>query len=285
MLFGERGTARRQQTASVVAVHLAQTPESTRGMSVSLATSGAPVYSVSRRAYSLILLHAAKYPAAAVNGLLIGRRAANNVVEVIDAFPLFHTHTLTPMLEAACMLVEEHCRLKAEEDGDGGGGGGGDGGDDGLPPPPSPDVLCIVGFYHANARLEDKALPLVVQQIGAQIQSNFAEGCVFLLDNEALGDEKRSGLMLFTQKATKGGGKRGKFKKGGGGGGGTEWVQAADAAGRVQVENGSMNAVTQYLREQGPTGVRIVDRLVDFDDHLNDTTMDWFNTDLLPASS
>ena len=68
---------------------------------------------------------------------------------------------------------------------------------------------------------------------------------------------------------------------GGGGGaqGGGEWAVASDAAARVQVENGSMNAVTSYLREQGD--VTRVTRLVDFDDHLNDTSKDWFNRDLL----
>ena len=56
-------------------------------------------------AYCLMFLHACKYPARAVNGLLLGT-AAGDSVKVQKALPLFHSSfALSPMLETALMLV------------------------------------------------------------------------------------------------------------------------------------------------------------------------------------
>jgi len=56
-------------------------------------------------AYCLMFLHACKYPARAVNGLLLGT-AAGDSLKVQKALPLFHSSfALSPMLETALMLV------------------------------------------------------------------------------------------------------------------------------------------------------------------------------------
>jgi hypothetical protein len=56
-------------------------------------------------AYSLIFLHACKHPTKAVNGLLLGTAAADGV-NITNVLPLFHSSfALSPMLEAALMLV------------------------------------------------------------------------------------------------------------------------------------------------------------------------------------
>ena len=60
---------------------------------------------VQPEAYCLMFLHACKYPARAVNGLLLGT-AAGDSVKVQKALPLFHSSfALSPMLETALMLV------------------------------------------------------------------------------------------------------------------------------------------------------------------------------------
>ena len=59
-------------------------------------------YTLSRRAIMKMILHAAKYPHRAVNGVIIGTVASDRSVEMVDAVPLFHSHlALAPMLETA----------------------------------------------------------------------------------------------------------------------------------------------------------------------------------------
>ena len=65
-------------------------------------------YQLHESAALKLLLHAAKFPFAAVNGLLLGRPAedASSPVTVLDAIPLFHTFlSLAPMLETALAQV------------------------------------------------------------------------------------------------------------------------------------------------------------------------------------
>ena len=63
--------------------------------------------SISREAALTILLHAAKFPAAAVNGVLLGTvEPGSEAVTIQAAVPLLHTFlTLAPSLETALFLV------------------------------------------------------------------------------------------------------------------------------------------------------------------------------------
>ena len=65
--------------------------------------------SVSTRAYSKLLLHAAKYPHRAVNGVLLAEKTKSKdskSIKFVDAVPLFHlTLGLAPMLEVALTQV------------------------------------------------------------------------------------------------------------------------------------------------------------------------------------
>ena len=65
--------------------------------------------SVSSLAYSKILLHAAKFPHRAVNGVLLAEKQKGKdgkQVNFVDAVPLFHQSLfLTPMMEVALMQV------------------------------------------------------------------------------------------------------------------------------------------------------------------------------------
>jgi hypothetical protein len=59
---------------------------------------------ISHKAYLKPLLHAAKYPTTAVNGVLLAEQGSTKVV---DAVPFFHFwSTLTPMLEVAMTQVK-----------------------------------------------------------------------------------------------------------------------------------------------------------------------------------
>ena len=63
---------------------------------------------ISSLAYAKIILHAARYPHAAINGVLLANKddIKNKIICVVDAIPLFHSFlTLAPMLEAALYQV------------------------------------------------------------------------------------------------------------------------------------------------------------------------------------
>ncbi|KAF9936388.1 hypothetical protein BGZ65_002444 [Modicella reniformis] len=92
------------------------------------------------KSYLKPLLHAAKYPTTAVNGVFLADKTTGDVV---DAVPFFHFWTtLTPMLEVAMTQVDLHCQVNG---------------------------LRIVGYYEANERLDDEALSLVGQRVASRI--------------------------------------------------------------------------------------------------------------------
>ncbi len=66
-----------------------------------------PVYACDQSAILKILLHSAKYPAASVNGVLLGRiKSDKKTVEIVDAIPLLHSFlSLAPALETALVQV------------------------------------------------------------------------------------------------------------------------------------------------------------------------------------
>ena len=67
-----------------------------------------PKFTISHKAYTKLIIHAAKYPHAPVNGVLIGTAspAASGSIVVADAIPLLHQWTnLSPMMEIGLDLV------------------------------------------------------------------------------------------------------------------------------------------------------------------------------------
>ena len=58
--------------------------------------------------------------------------------------PLFHQHTLAPMLEAATALIQAHCDAQGE--------------------------LQVVGYYHGNELLADHTVHAVASKIANKIQ-------------------------------------------------------------------------------------------------------------------
>uniref|UniRef100_A0A452XF49 MPN domain-containing protein n=1 Tax=Aegilops tauschii subsp. strangulata TaxID=200361 RepID=A0A452XF49_AEGTS len=118
-------------------------------------------YELAQAAYVKLALHALKHPAAAVNGLLVGRladpAASPAVVSVADAVPLSHQPhhlPLLPTLELALTLVEDHFQAQG---------------------------LAVVGYYHANARRDDADLPAVAKRVGDHIFRYFPRAAVLLV--------------------------------------------------------------------------------------------------------
>lgn len=78
-------------------------------------------YNISSRAYTKMILHAAKYPHCAVNGVLLssekeGAGSSRSSVHIDDVIPLFHQClNVSPMAEVALVqvifidFVDRHC--------------------------------------------------------------------------------------------------------------------------------------------------------------------------------
>lgn len=124
-------------------------------------------YEIAQNAYIKLVLHSLKHPTSAVNGVLIGRvNTSNDVVEVTDAVPLFHSHIpLLPQLEISLIMIEEYFSAKG---------------------------LNIVGYFHANERSDDSELGGVAKNIGDHICRYFPQAAILLLDNKKLDALKKS---------------------------------------------------------------------------------------------
>ena len=150
---------------------------------------------LSHKAYCKIALHAAKYPHAAVNGVVVGAVLGDTVL-VKDAFPLFHTPSSMGagnLLQAAFTQID--CFCEEEERCEGGESG-----------------LQIVGYYHGNERHSDHELPELAKVIGNKVLALFPQACVLLLDSKRLGAalaparaaEAEPAVRLFTKGASGG---------------------------------------------------------------------------------
>ncbi|GLJ55650.1 hypothetical protein SUGI_1195210 [Cryptomeria japonica] len=199
-------------------------------------------YEVSQKAYVKLVLHALKHKTSAVNGILVGRLSdKTEAVEIIDAFPLSHGQLgLLPTLEIATIQAEEYFTSKG-------------------------DGLCIVGYYHANERYEDLELSSLAKKIGDHISRYFPQAAILLLDNKLLeelhkGGSKKPVVQLYTRDASK------------------VWRQAGSSSSpgvQLALKEPAANTVLwDYISE------RREERVVDFDEHLDDISKDWLNNNL-----
>ncbi|CAN0375415.1 unnamed protein product [Ascophyllum nodosum] len=126
-------------------------------------------------AYLKLMLHAAKYPWAAVSGFLLGDAdtAAADQVVVKDAVPLFHTSTLSPLLETSAVMVEAYASGKG---------------------------MSIIGFYQANQGLDDNTPGVLGSRIMNRIDAGTTGPSVLLLiSNKRLETAGDSAVSAFTR--------------------------------------------------------------------------------------
>jgi len=155
---------------------------------------------VSELAYTKILFHAKKYPYASVNGVLVGYTTGTGPdessssssstttppkknIHITDYFPLFHGHTLAPMLEVAMTFIEEYCKRQNNNKGD-------------------KNNLEIVGYFHANELYDDTDVPSgsIAHRIGSKINQNCPNSVILLLDNRKINpDLKQFGVKVFVK--------------------------------------------------------------------------------------
>lgn len=165
-------------------------------------------------------------------------------IRVVDVAPLFHTGLVAPTLEAAMMVVEECCKN------DGGRPGAWAG-------------LHIVGCYSANRLATSTGVTAVVSRVGQAIRkklvAKWGAGAgrggaapVLVVDNGTFGTAKAGAGAANMYAWSERDGSWGKT-------GGKRW--SVDDGGEAWAE-------THRGREQN---------IVDFDDHLDDVTLDFRN--------
>ena len=208
-----------------------------------------PSIELSSRAYSKMILHAAKYPHCAVNGVLIASKRrvknissnaaennSNKMLVITDAVPLFHQNLgLTPMTEVALAQVDSTAALNGRN---------------------------IVGFYHANEHFEDVSVDTFSQRIADKIASASSDEASVLvtLDNRRLGVMMSHPAILVSVAE----------KKNGGG----SWKRVEDNSEQFSLEEGAVEAIAAMIQKGLP------EQLVDFDNHLDDVAKDYLNVEL-----
>ncbi|KAJ8604828.1 hypothetical protein CTAYLR_001034 [Chrysophaeum taylorii] len=124
--------------------------------------------SISDVAYTKMMLHAARYFYCGVDGLCIGSKKEEDLVEVTDVVPLFHNGTLAPMLEAAFTVSEKYAK--------------------------GVEGKTIVGYYYANEHVSDESVPPQATSIGATIAE---DACILQLANKRLEDPKDPAVLAY----------------------------------------------------------------------------------------
>jgi len=120
---------------------------------------------ISSEAYAKIMLHLVKHPHAPVCGMLLGSVEAGGIVVVSDAVPLFHTHALAPLLEAATQMIDQE-----------------------------PRNIC--GYYHVNERADDRGVPIVAERICSSVESKCPGALLLQVLNDKLSDPLEHALQV-----------------------------------------------------------------------------------------
>merc|ERR1711936_336039 len=193
------------------------------------------------RAYAKVILHAAKYPHTAVNGVLLAKLPAKGQKQspklvLTDAIPLFHqTEGLSPMLEVALTQIEG----RAASIGYG-----------------------IAGFYHASRHFRDTSVDIFSQRIADRIAdlSPFGRTALLTVNNREISLNLQNHSLL------------GQMFIGNSEGTGRWRTIAKD---NIRVADDMTFAVTSQLLQ-----TRGYKDLSDFDNHLDDVSIDYLNVSL-----
>ncbi|XP_018320417.1 ER membrane protein complex subunit 8/9 homolog [Agrilus planipennis] len=116
------------------------------------------------KAYCKIVLHAAKYPYCAINGILLAKSSSKSEpLQFEDAIPLFHgTLNLTPMAEIALTQIDQVA---------------------------SNFGLVIGGYYVAHENLKENSFEKAYNRLTDKIAENFPNSCLVVVDNRKLGNQ------------------------------------------------------------------------------------------------
>ncbi|GAA5949606.1 hypothetical protein JCM3765_002722 [Sporobolomyces pararoseus] len=181
-------------------------------------------YTLSTRASTLPILHAAKHPTQTVCGLLIGSSSSNSH-SISDVIPLLHHWTdLSAMMEVALQLAELHVKQQGKE---------------------------IMGMYVANERIGDLAVPLGLGKVADAIKQENSNAVVLLIDNEKLNSEESPYLPYLNSSSS--------------------WSLSPTA--KLSLDDTNPASLNSSIRKH--LDAHHQDLVGDFDDHLEDASVDW----------
>lgn len=188
----------------------------------------------SARAYCKMILHAAKYPHCAINGILLAEEQKakeekkSKGLVICDAIPLFHLCLhVTPMAEIALTQIDHMA---------------------------STSGLVVAGYYLANENIKDLSYEKCGQRIADRIAENFSSACLVVIDNRRVTLNMENIALCVSQ-----------FIDG-------KWKSKEKSS--ISLENNSRSAAAGLLQR------RLYEDLVDFDNHLDDLTLDWRNLNI-----
>ncbi|CAG9088835.1 unnamed protein product [Plutella xylostella] len=188
---------------------------------------------IETKAFAKLVLHAAKYPHCAVNGVLIADASKikdgnrNQDLEVVDAIPLFHhSHYVTPMAEVALTQIDN--MVQAENQ-------------------------VVVGYYAACENFNDNSIEdSPGQKIAEKIAEMFPGAIFIVIDNKKLVQQLDSAPVKLH-----------KWNDG-------KWKPKP--ANSIDFQTPYALETVSHLLQRG-----VQKDLVDFDNYLDDLTMDWTN--------
>eukprot|EP00919_Chromeraceae_sp_WS-2016_P029136 GHVR01069081.1.p1 GENE.GHVR01069081.1~~GHVR01069081.1.p1 ORF type:complete len:239 (+),score=46.35 GHVR01069081.1:63-779(+) len=205
-------------------------------------------YNISKLAYVKMALHCLKYPKNVINGIFIGyiNKLDDNNIDIIitDTVPLFHTNILSPMMKLSCVMIEEYCNKQC----------------------PKLNILSYYQYDNTCVHISNITKFESFRNCALKISNNsnlcnninISSSSAFTLDLKSLEDSQH-GIQGFipTQK---------------------EGVWASIPSSAVTVSSGAYEAFKAASLATSQL------YLYDFDDHLSNTSNDFFNTNLaLPS--
>ncbi|XP_029038125.1 ER membrane protein complex subunit 8/9 homolog [Osmia bicornis bicornis] len=134
--------------------------------------------SFSSRAYCKIILHAAKYPHCAINGLLLAKQnnktdGKSGELRIEDAIPLFHICLhVSPMAEIALTMVDQYAGSKG---------------------------LILAGYYFANENINDLSTDKPAHKIADKIAENNGNALLVAVDNKEVTLSMNSNPLRVSQ--------------------------------------------------------------------------------------
>ncbi|XP_076049200.1 ER membrane protein complex subunit 8/9 [Oratosquilla oratoria] len=130
---------------------------------------------ISSAAFTKMVLHAAKYPHAAVNGILLSSSSREGQSRIMfeDAVPLFHQQLgLSPMMEIALTQIEQRYRS---------------------------DGLVIAGYYQANEHFRDNVPDFIAMKVAEKIAENNNDACLIMIDNKRVCLQLETAPIIVSQ--------------------------------------------------------------------------------------
>jgi hypothetical protein len=121
--------------------------------------------------------------------------------------------------------------------------------------------LSIVGYFHANERFDDVELGGVAKNIGDHVFRYFPQAAVLLLDNKKLqaissGKDRTPVMQLYTRDTSK------------------TWKLSEGSSSLTTKEPSANIVLLDYITSEKWKDI------IDFDDHLDDISKDWKNSDI-----